>query len=138
MAPVIDRNRVYVVYDGDCPFCRNYVRLSNMRAAGADVALIDAREKGPIAQECADRGIDLDEGMVVILDGEFYHGGDAVNRIALLSSRSGVFNKFNRWVFRNRGVSRFLYPALRTGRNATLRMLGVNAIGLEPGHRESR
>ncbi len=134
MSSIIEPHDVYVVYDGECPFCRNYVRLANMRAIGTRVELVDAREKGPIALECAERGFDLDAGMVVILEGRFYHGGDAINRIALISTPSGVFNRINRWIFRHAGLSRLLYPTLRACRNATLRLLGVSPIGLTDRH----
>ena len=131
----LEPDRIYVVYDGECPFCRNYVRLANMRAAGTQVELVDAREKGPAAMACARRGLDLDAGMVVIMDGQFYHGSDAVNRIALLSSSSGPFNRLNRRIFRHPGLARFLYPALRACRNLTIRLLGVKPIGLRTRHR---
>ncbi len=131
MTNIIEPHVIYVVYDGDCPFCRNYVRLSNMRANDTNVELVNAREKGPIALECVKQGFDLDEGMIVILEGRYYHGGDAVNRIALISSSSGIFNRLNRWIFRHPGLSRLLYPGLRAGRNITLRILGVSPIGLK-------
>ncbi len=131
MTNIIEPHGIYVVYDGDCPFCRNYVRLSNMRAGDTTVELVNAREKGPITLECARRGFDLDAGMVFILDGRFYHGGDAVNRIALISSSSGILNKVNRWIFRHRGLSRLLYPGLRACRNLTLRVLRISPIGLK-------
>ena len=137
MTQLIEPHGVYVVYDGDCPFCRNYVRLSNLRASGTSVELVNAREKGPIALECAERGFDLDEGMVVILEGRFYHGGDAVNRIALISSPSGIFNRVNRWIFRHPGLSRLLYPGLRACRNLTLRILGVSPIGLKDHRKDA-
>lgn len=129
MTEVFDANIAYVVYDGECPFCRNYVRLANMRAAGVLVELVDARTQSPVVTECVERGYDLDEGMVVILDGHFYHGGDALNRIALISSPSGVFNRINRWIFRRPGLSRLLYPTLRGCRNLALRLLRVPPIG---------
>ena len=131
MTNLIEPQTIYVVYDGDCPFCRNYVRLANMRAGGAKVELVNAREKSPIALECANQGLDLDDGMVVILEGQFYHGSDAINRIALISSPSGIFNRANRWLFRHPGLSRLIYPRLRFCRNITLRILGVSPIGLK-------
>lgn len=116
---------VIVVYDGACPFCRNYTKLVTLRAATGAVQLVDARDGGPAVAACRARDLDLDEGMVVILDGRFYHGADAVNRLALLSTASGAFNRFNRLLFRSPAVSRTLYPVLRAARNATLRLLGV-------------
>lgn len=137
MTEIINPHIVYVVYDGECPFCRNYVRLANMRAAGAAVELVDAREKGPVVLECAKRGFDLDVGMVVILEGRFYHGGDAVTRIALISSPSDILNRVNRWIFGRPGLSRLLYPGLRAGRNVTLRILGISPIGLKVHRRDA-
>jgi hypothetical protein len=34
-SPITD-NKMVVVYDGECPFCRNYVRLMSLRKAVGD------------------------------------------------------------------------------------------------------
>ena len=75
------------------------------------------------------RGFDLDEGMVLVLGDAYYHGDACLNRIALMSSRSDLFNKINFVLFRSPQVSRLVYPALRSGRNAVLRLLGRPKIG---------
>ena len=61
--------------------------------------------------------------MVLEAGNTLYYGCDAINALALLSSRSGIFNRVAFWVFRSRRVSRALYPALRACRNLLLRML---------------
>ena len=111
----------YLIYDGDCPFCSRYVRLSRFREAVGQIRLINARDGGP---EVEAAGYDLNEGMLLKLDGQFYHGADCLNRIALLSSESGAFNRINRALFRSPMVSALAYPLLRAGRNATLRLIG--------------
>lgn len=114
----------WLVYDGECPFCSRYVALLKIREAVGPLKLVDARAGGLEADEVVRAGLDLDEGMVLKLSGRLYHGDDAVHALAMLSEPTGVFNRFNGWVFRSRRRSALLYPIMRAGRNATLRFLG--------------
>ena len=56
----------WIVYDGDCPFCRNYIRLTRLKQAIGPVRLIDARAGGPEVDFVQARGLDLDEGMAML------------------------------------------------------------------------
>lgn len=114
----------WVIYDGHCPFCSAYVRLLRLRDTLGRVQLVNAREGGPIVDEVLAAGLDLDEGMVLKMDSQFYHGDECIHRLALLSSPSTLFNKINRVIFRSPTLSRLLYPLLRSGRNGALRLLG--------------
>lgn len=113
-----------VVYDGDCPFCSRYIQLLKLREAIGNVELIDARNGGSMVTDLHEAGYDLNEGMVAKYGGRIYHGADCVHFLAFLSTGSGVFNRINSVIFRSRGLSYILYPILRLGRNATLRLLG--------------
>jgi len=48
--------------------------------------------------------------------------------LALLSTPSSGFNRLNAALFRSPTASRLLYPVLRAGRNAVLRLLGRGKI----------
>lgn len=113
-----------VIYDDDCPFCRNYVGMLRFREAVGPVTLQDARDGGPVVEALTDAGYNLDDGMVLLINGEVHHGADAMTRMALLSSDSSLFNRLNAAIFRHPRLSRVLYPVLRTGRNVTLHLLG--------------
>jgi len=79
-------------------------------------------------------GLDIDQGMVVKMDGEIYYGSDAIHALALISSRSSFFNHLNYWMFKSRRVSRIVYPALKFSRNLLLKILGktkINNLGRE-------
>jgi len=119
---------IQIVYDGECPFCSAYVRMFRLREL-ADVELINAREDNPLVDEILDRGLDLDEGMVMKLGDEYYFGDDVVHRLALMSGSSGLLRRFNYWVFSDARRSRLIYPWLRAGRNFTLKLLGRKKIG---------
>jgi len=117
---------IWLVYDGECPFCSNYVKLVRLRraAGGAAVHLVDARSDHPIVKEIIDAGLDLDEGMALKIGERLYHGDEVMNQLALLSSPVDVFNRLHYWVFKSPRRAACLYPWLRAGRNATLRLLG--------------
>jgi predicted DCC family thiol-disulfide oxidoreductase YuxK len=115
---------VWVVYDGQCPFCSSFVLLYRIREHAKHVHLIDARSAHPIVDEVNRQRLDLNEGMVVKFRGRLYHGSEAMNILAILGSGKTVFNRLNRVLFRRPGVARLLYPLLARGRLITLRLLG--------------
>lgn len=122
-----EKTKIQVVYDGECPFCSAYAKMLRLKDS-YDVELIDARGDHPIIDEITALKLDLDEGMVVKLDGQIYHGDTAVNRLAILTDERGVFRKLGKWVFANETRSRVLYPFLRAGRNGTLWLLRFKKI----------
>lgn len=118
-----------IIYDGECPFCSRYVSLLRLRDALGSVELLNARDGGPLVEEIRRRGLDLDQGMVLAIDGQLFHGAECLHRLALMTTGSGIFNRVNAWIFRSRTASEILYPALRAGRNAALALLGRTKIG---------
>jgi len=113
-----------IYYDGDCPFCRRYVRYLRLDRTVGSVTLEDVRQNPEARLALERQGFNLDEGMVVDMDGRRVGGADAVNALALLSTPVGVFNRLNRLLLASPRMSRFLYPVLRSGRWAVLFLLG--------------
>ena len=133
-----------LIYDGECPFCSRYVQMLRLRDS-IDLQLLDARllEKGgdaTVLHEVIAAGFDLNEGMVLKLGEEFYHGDHCIHVLALLSSSVGWANRCFAAIFRSRTAARVLYPVLRFFRNLTLRCLGRKKLDLGsscwPRHRE--
>ena len=122
------RREVLLVYDVECPLCHAYCRAARLREAVGDLTLIDARESSAVLDEITRRGLDIDQGMALSVDGVIYYGADAISALALMSSRAGVFNRLNYWVFRSGARSRVLYPVLRSCRNLLLKLLGRSKI----------
>lgn len=73
-------------------------------------------------------GFDIDQGMVLRMNGQYFHGADAIHALALLSTRSDIFNRLNHWVFKSKRASSLLYPVMRAGRNLLLKLIGVSKI----------
>lgn len=120
----------WLVYDGDCPLCRNYVQYLRLQDSAGEVRLVNARQPHPILKELEAHELNLNDGMVLKIGDSFYHGDDCVHALALMSSETDLFNRINAWVFRSRTRSRVLYPFLRMGRNTLLRLLGRKKITL--------
>jgi len=119
---------IYIYYDGECPVCSNYVKFLRLRETVEDVVLVDLREENTERARLEERGYDLDQGMVVDIDGKLYAGADAVNRLALLSTPVGIFNRLNALAHSNSIVASILYPVLRAGRWCILFGLGRKAF----------
>lgn len=117
-----------LIYDGDCPVCRSYTRYLSIKRAAGNFELLNARDNPAILEEINALNLDMDEGFVLKAGDRFYHGADAIHALALLSTRTGFFNKMNFLVFKSKTLSRFLYPILKTGRALLLAVLGKTKL----------
>lgn len=119
---------ITLIYDAQCPACSHYARLVRIKKELGELVFIDAREVTPFRLEIDRRGWNLDEGMVLKIGDQMAYGEDALHQLALMSSRSGVFNRLNFWIFRSARISQRIYPILRTGRNLLLLLLRKSKI----------
>lgn len=120
--------QILLIYDKECPACHFYCQIVRIRQSVGELVLIDARENPEVVQEITAEGLDIDQGMVLKMDGQLYYGADAIHLLALLSGRSGVFNRLNYWLFSSKKVAAILYPILRSCRNVLLKILGKPKI----------
>jgi predicted DCC family thiol-disulfide oxidoreductase YuxK len=119
-----DQQDVWIVYDGQCPFCSSYVMLYRLRENGQRVHLVDARSDHSLVSQVRALKLDLNAGMAVQWRGRFYYGAEAMHVLAILGSRKSLFNRMNRVAFSYPAIARILYPVFVLGRKITLRLLG--------------
>lgn len=132
------REEILLIYDKECPAGDNYCQVVKIRESLGDLKIIDAREDSAIMNEITLKGLDIDQGMVLIMGGQHYYGSNAIHALALISSRSGIFNRLNYWMFKSKIMSGLLYPFLRLFRNILLRILGkskINNLGVSGNDR---
>jgi len=132
------KEEILLVYDKQCPVCDNYCQLVHIRETVGKLKLVDARESSAVMDEITSWGLDIDQGMVLKMGDRLYYGTDAIHALALISSRSGIFNRLNYWMFKSRTLSRIFYPILRFFRNLLLKLLRrtkINNLGLENNDR---
>ena len=113
-------DKAWLVYDGECYFCRNYARLLDARESVGELILVNARDGGPLVEEVRALRYNLDDGMALKMGGRWRFGSDALNTLALLSARRGVFGVANRLLFSSPSAAWLAYPFLNCGRRALL------------------
>jgi hypothetical protein len=90
-----------------------------------ELRLVDAREP---SVERTSLGLDLNQGFGLFVGDQFYFGDRAIHALALMSTRSGLFNRLNCFIFRHASLCRLLYPVLSTARRLLLFVLGRSLI----------
>jgi predicted DCC family thiol-disulfide oxidoreductase YuxK len=124
----VKREELLFVYDRECPACNAYCQVVRIRESVGELRIVDARENSEVMNEITSQGLDIDQGMVLKMGNQLYYGSDAVHTLALMGSRSGIFNRINYWIFKSKTISSILYPVLRFFRNFLLKILGKTKI----------
>ena len=129
---------ILLVYDKECPACDHYCRIIRIRESVGNLKLVNAREDSEVMARLTADGFDIDQGMVLQMGGQLYYGSDAIHALALISSKSGIVNRLNYWIFKSKGVSAVVYPLLRFFRNMLLKLLGktkINNLNYDGNHK---
>lgn len=124
----MNKEEILLVYDKECPACNNYCQIVRIREDVGDLKIINARDNSAVRNEITKMGFDIDQGMVLKMNGQIYYGSDAIHALALISSKSGVFNRLNFWIFKSKPRAYYLYPILRSCRNLLLKILRKTKI----------
>lgn len=124
-----------IIYDGECPFCSQFVALYRIRQNVGRVELIDAREHPEAVADVVRRGFNLDDGMIAVWQGHYYYGPESVSLMTMLSQEQGLFAGINRMLFSSPKVAGRVYPVLVKGRKLALRILGKSLIGEDNGRK---
>jgi predicted DCC family thiol-disulfide oxidoreductase YuxK len=119
---------IKVVFDGECPFCRNFVHLQSIRSRGYTVNLIDARTAPDEVERLSRLGMNINDGMALWVDDTVYFGHAAVNKIAVLAEGETLVTRAMNFLLRVPAFSYTIYPLLKFGRSITLKVLGVRKI----------
>ena len=118
----------WLVYDGDCPFCSRYVsicacaRRPGKLHAGQRARGWAAGRRAAARRPRPRRGHGAQAGRPLLPWRRLHPCARPAEQ------RLGLFNRINAQVFRSPQLSRVLYPVLRAGRNAVLRLLGRTKI----------
>lgn len=123
---------IELVYDDKCPVCRAYCNRVRLADGRRRLVLVDARQPGPTVDALAARGLDINEGMAVTIDGRLYYGSEAIHELTRLAETRGPFGRLNRLAFGSRRLSRVAYAVGKAVRNLLLRLLGIEKIRHAP------
>lgn len=121
----VPKNTLYLIYDGDCILCRNSAQAIKIKESVGNLEIINARTSHRLVTEVLEKGYDLNEGILVKYNEQYYYGADAIHFLALIGSSSTTFNKINSVLFKYKWLSHFLYPFFKFGRNSILFFRGI-------------
>ena len=76
---------ILLVYDKQCPACNYYCNIARINASVGNLVLVDARDGGPVMEKITAAGLDIDQGMVLIVGDEMYYGSDAIHTLSLMA-----------------------------------------------------
>lgn len=124
------KNIIYLVYDGECLLCSQCAKALKIKKAVGELEIINARFEHPLVEEVKKRGYDLNEGLIVKYENEFYYGPDAVSLLALLSGPYDFFNRVNALLFKSKTITKIVYPILKIIRNFILKLRHVPKINM--------
>ncbi|WP_108810623.1 DCC1-like thiol-disulfide oxidoreductase family protein [Sphingorhabdus sp. Alg231-15] len=119
----------WLVYDGECPFCANYVELLSLREQFPGLVLVNAREEKDheAVMKMRQAGFVVDEGMALVEGDTIIYGAAAIHSLAQPSS--SIFGRLNWWIFKSQRRAGALYPILKFGRSIVLKILGRKKLG---------
>ena len=128
--PLEERRGVWFLYDGACPMCSAVAVALRIREEYGELHLLDARQNRNDALyiEATRRGLDLDEGVVIYVDGRFHHGAEVLTFMSRFGDPGNAMMGVSKLAFRWRPLAELIYPWLRAGRNRLIRRRGVAPI----------
>ena len=106
----MEENCLY--YDGDCPFCRRYADYLRLRKK-FNLTLKNARVEPEAIAGLRSQGYEINNGMILILEGKIYQGAEA---LAVLEEKL------------NPALLRAIYPALKVLRRLILKLLDKSRL----------
>lgn len=116
-----ETNTLYLIYDGECILCNACAKLIKIKKSVGHLEIINARSPHPLVNEVLNAGYNLNEGIIVKFNDQFYYGTDAVNLLALIGSPADIFNKINVALFKSTILSKIFYPIFKLIRTLLLR-----------------
>jgi predicted DCC family thiol-disulfide oxidoreductase YuxK len=128
MPASFDATDSYLLYDGECPACRAYVAMSRLRQKYPALAVWNAREQPDKVAAWRAKGFDVNEGMILVLDGRIHFGAEATRMIALIGGAESLPAQGFLWTVGLAPWARALYPLLNRGRQLLLWLKRVPLI----------
>ena len=117
-----------IVYDGECLFCSNYIKLQSLKKSVGKVTLLDARVNPAVVATLGDLNMDINQGMAAHYNGRWYFGAECMTLLSNLSRNDTILGNTWRALFFRPKVTAFFYPFFRAVRSITLKLQQKKAI----------
>ena len=105
-----------LIYDGGCPFCREFALRSELKAGVPELRIVDGRADHSIRRELNALGLPLRDGAVLIEGEQRWHGSAAIAELSRRMKPSDPLLTLLAGVFCDDQRSAVAYPALLAAR----------------------
>lgn len=118
----------FLVYDGDCPVCQNYVQWTALRQQHPEIVLLDAREHPDLVTALRAEAIEVNDTFVLQINGQRHVGAQAMARISAAMQPEGIVARLLKTTTRSATLLAPIYPVLVRLRKALLWLIGRDQI----------
>ena len=115
-----------LIYDGGCPFCREFALRSELKAGVPNLRIVDGRAEHSIRRELNALGLPLRNGAVLIEGEQRWHGSEAIAELSRRMKPSDPLLRLLATLFCDNQRSALAYPALLAARRLALATRGLS------------
>ncbi len=115
-----------LIYDGGCPFCREFALRSELKAGVPNLRIVDGRADHSIRLELNALGLPLRNGAVLMEGEQRWHGSEAIAELSRRMKPSDPLLMLLARVFCDDQRSALAYPALLAARRMALATRGLS------------
>ena len=115
-----------LIYDGGCPFCREFALRSELKAGIPTLRIVDGRADHSIRRELNALGLPLRNGAVLLEGDQRWHGSEAIAELSRRMKPSDPLLKLLASLLSNNQRSALAYPALLAARRLALATRGLS------------
>ncbi len=115
-----------LIYDGGCPFCREFALRSELKAGVPNLRIVDGRTDHNIRRELNALGLHLNNGAILIEGDQKWHGSEAIAELSRRMKPSDPLLRVLAKLFGDNQRSALAYPALLAARRLALATRGLS------------
>jgi len=115
-----------LIYDGGCPFCRDFALRSELKAGVPNLRIVDGRTDHNIRRELNALGLPLSNGAILIEGEQKWHGSEAIAELSRRMKPSDPLLRVLAKLFGDNQRSALAYPALLAARRLALATRGLS------------
>ena len=115
-----------LIYDGGCPFCREFALRSELQAGVPNLRILDGRADHDLRRELNTLGLQLRNGAVLIEGEQKWHGSEAIAELSRRMKPSDPLLRLLARLFADNQRSALAYPALLAARRLALATRGLS------------
>ena len=74
-------SKLVFIYDGECPFCRHFAEIQELRTSIPNLEIRDGRIYQELLMDLAQEGYSLNKGAILLAGGDILQGNEAIQWI---------------------------------------------------------